>query len=42
MVDYMKLHLRGKIGRNEEYVVLGFIEAESERMRGYLVPNTKS
>ncbi len=42
MIDFIKLHLKSKTGRNEEHVVLGFIEAESNRMRGYLVPNCKS
>ena len=42
MIDFIKLHLKSKTGRNEEHVVLGFIEAESNRMRGYIVPNCKS
>ena len=41
MVDFMKLHVRGKKGKNEEHVVLGFIEDETGRSRGYLVPNNK-
>jgi len=42
MIDFLKLHLKTKSGLNEEYIVLGFIETESQRMRGYLVPNIKS
>jgi hypothetical protein len=42
MIDFIKLHLKSKTGRSEEHIVLGFIEAESNRMRGYLVPNCKS
>ena len=41
MVDFMKLHIRGKKGRNEEHVVLGFIEDETGRSRAYLVPSNK-
>jgi hypothetical protein len=31
LVDVLKIHLRGNKGRNEEYVVLGFIEKASGR-----------
>ena len=41
LVDFLKIHLRGNKGRNEEYVVLGFIEKASNRQRGYIVPNCK-
>lgn len=42
MVDFMKLHVRGKKGgKNEEHIVLGFIEEGSGRSRAYLVPNNK-
>ena len=41
MVDFLKLALRNKKNRNEEHLVLGFIEKESGRTRGYLIPNIK-
>jgi hypothetical protein len=42
-VDFLKLHLRNlKISKCDEYVVLGFIEKDTLRTRGYLVPNCKS
>lgn len=43
-IDFLKLHLRSlKVGaRAEEYIVLGFIEKATNRVRGYLVPNCKS
>ena len=37
----MKLHVRGKQGKNIEHIVLGFIEEETGRSRAYLVPNNK-
>ena len=43
MIDFMKLHLRNlKSPRGEEFVILGFIEKETGRVRGYIVPNCKS
>lgn len=41
MIDFMKLNLRGKKGKNDEHIVLGFIESESGRSRAYVVPNNK-
>jgi hypothetical protein len=41
MVDFLKLPIRNKKGRSEEWLVLGFIERHSNRCRGYLVPNIK-
>jgi len=41
MIDFLKLHLRNKKNRNEEHLVLGFIEKNSGRARGYLIPNIK-
>jgi len=37
----MKLNLRNKKNRNEEHLVLGFIDKASLRMRGYIIPNRK-
>jgi len=42
LVDFLKLHLRNKKGKNEEFVVLGFIERKSGRSRAFLVPNCKT
>jgi hypothetical protein len=33
--------MRNKKGRPEEWLIVGFIERESGRSRGYLVPNIK-
>ena len=41
MVDFLKLRVRGKNSKNEEHIVLGFIEKETGRSRAYLVPNNK-
>eukprot|EP00347_Sterkiella_histriomuscorum_P015781 403355705 len=41
LVDFLKLHLRNKQGRSEEWLVLGFIERISGRCRGYMIPNIK-
>ena len=43
MIDFLKLRVKGKKkdGKNEEHIVLGFIEEESGRSRAYLVPNNK-
>ena len=41
MIDFLKLHLRNKKGRSEEWLVLGFIERNSNRCRGYIIPNIK-
>ena len=43
MVDFMKLRVRPskKGGKNEEHIVLGFIEDETGRSRAYLVPDHK-
>ena len=41
MIDFLKLHLRNKKGRSEEWLVLGFIERNSHRCRGYIIPNIK-
>ena len=41
MVDFMKLNLRNKKNRNEEHLVLGFIDKTSGRSRGYVIPNRK-
>jgi hypothetical protein len=41
LVDFLKLPIRNKKGRSEEWLVLGFIERASKRCRGYLVPNIK-
>ncbi len=41
LVDFLKLPIRNKKGRSEEWLVLGFIEKNSNRSRGYLVPNIK-
>lgn len=41
LVDFLKLPIRNKKGRSEEWLVLGFIERSSNRCRGYLVPNIK-
>ena len=41
LVDFLKLPIRNKKGRSEEWLVLGFIERESNRSRGYIVPNIK-
>lgn len=41
LVDFLKLHLRNKKGKSEEWLVLGFIERHSGRCRGYLIPNIK-
>ena len=35
MIDFVKLHLKRKEHQIDEYVVLGFIEVESGRMRAY-------
>jgi len=43
LVDFTKLHLRNlKAHKCDEYVVLGFIEKDTMRTRGYIVPNCKS
>lgn len=43
LVDFLKLNLRTlKSCKGDEYVVLGFIEKTTARVRGYLVPNCKS
>ena len=41
MIDYTKLHVRNKKGKNEEFMILGFIEEHTGRSRGYVVPNNK-
>jgi transposase-like protein len=41
LLDFMKLPIRNKKGRSEEWLVLGFIERMSGRCRGYLIPNIK-
>ena len=41
LVDFLKLHLRNNKGKNDEWLVLGFIERPSNRCRGYLIPNIK-
>lgn len=41
LVDFLKLNLRNKKGRAEEWLVLGFIERISGRCRGYMIPNIK-
>jgi hypothetical protein len=41
MVDFLKLPIKNKKGKNEEYIVLGFIEAQTGRSRCYVIPNNK-
>lgn len=41
LLDFLKLHLRNKKGKSEEWLVLGFIERHTARCRGYLIPNIK-
>lgn len=41
LVDFLKLPIRNKKGRSEEWLILGFIERHSNRCRGYIVPNIK-
>lgn len=41
MIDVMKLNMRNIKGYPEEWVILGFIERPSGRMRGILMPNLK-
>jgi len=41
LVDFLKLPIRNPKGRSEEWLVLGFIEKQSNRCRGYIIPNIK-
>ena len=41
LVDFLKLPIRNKKGKSEEWLILGFIEKKSNRCRGYIVPNIK-
>lgn len=41
LIDILKLHIRNKKGKAEEWLVIGMIERSTGRCRAYLVPNIK-